>query len=194
MTGTLTGAGPIVRHRYPDGHLGWLVTDFKLGRAILSDPRFSQRPLRYAIDDGGFQAALSGPESAGDLLRIDPPDHTRVRRLQTGYFTVRRVGEYRDKIEQIVAERLDAIEDHGAPADLVELYAYPVPSIAICDLLGVAAGDRWRFERPMAVVADFTGTTPEEKKEAMDGFYAYIADVIEQKRARPADDMLSMLI
>jgi cytochrome P450 len=194
MAATLSKADPIVRHTYPDGHLGWLVTDFKLGREVLADPRFSQRPLRFPVDDGGFQESLSGPESAGDLLRIDPPDHTRVRQLQTGYFTVKRVAEHRHTVERIVAECLDVIEEHGSPADLVELFSYPVPSMTICELLGVGADERWRFEHPMAVLADFTGTTGDDKKSAMVDFYAYVREVIEQKRAQPGDDLLSELV
>jgi cytochrome P450 len=194
MAATASKAEPIVRHTYPDGHLGWLVTDFKLGREILADPRFSQRPLRFPVDDGGFQESLSGPESAGDLLRIDPPDHTRVRQMQTGYFTVKRVAEHREMVERIVAECLDAMEEHGQPADLVDLFSYPVPSMTVCELLGVGAEDRWRFEHPMAVLADFGRTTPEDKKSAMVDFYAYIREVIEEKRARPGDDLLSELV
>jgi cytochrome P450 len=114
--------------------------------------------------------------------------------MQTGYFTVKRIAEHRDMVERIVGECLDAIEAHGAPADLVELFSYPVPSMTICELLGVGAEDRWRFEHPMAVLADFTGTTPADKKAAMVDFYAYIREVIEEKRAHPGDDLLSELI
>lgn len=187
---------PLQRHRFPDGHLGWLVTGYAAGRAILGDPRFSQRPLRAVggIDDGGFQAALSGPESAGDLLRIDPPDHTRLRRLQTGYLTIRRVAEGRDAIEAVVDACLDEMEEAGPPVEFVETFAYPVPSLVLCDLLGVARGDRGRFEHPTGVLVDYAGTSPEQKKLAMDEFYAYIRGVIEQKRAKPGDDMLSELI
>lgn len=194
MPETLSSAGGIRRLHYPDGHLGWLVTDFRLGRQILIDPRFSQRPLRYPFDDGGFQEALSGPESVGDLLRIDPPHHTRVRRLQTGYFTVKRVAEHREKIAEVVNLCLDAIEEHGAPADFVELFAHPVPSMVICDLLGVPREDRSRFELPNAVVTAFTETTPAQKKAAMAQFYAYLREVIEGKRAGSGEDLLTQLV
>jgi cytochrome P450 len=194
MPETVSSAPGIDRLRYPDEHLGWLVTDFGLGRKILRDPRFSQRPLRFAIDDGGFQGALSGPESAGDLLRIDPPQHTRVRRLQARYFTVKCVAEHREKIEEVVNLCLDELEEHGSPADFVEMFAYPVPSMVICDVLGVPREDRGRFERPDAVVTAFTETTPAEKITAMAEFYAFIREVIEEKRARPGDDLLSELV
>jgi cytochrome P450 len=192
----LTGAKDraYCRHRYPDGHLGWFVTDHKLGRAILSDPRFSGRPLRSPLDDGGFQEALSGPESAGDLARIDPPDHTRVRRTQTAYFTVRRVSELRAKIEEVVDLGLDAMEAHGAPADFVELFSAPVPAMVICDVLGVPREDRVRFEEPTGIVASGTRTTPAEKRAAVDETYAYIREVIAEKRAKPSDDLLGELI
>src|SRR5438874_217800 len=100
---TDTSAQKFHRHQFTDGHLGWLTSDYATCRAIMGDARFVVHPLRpLGGDDGGFQEALSGPESAGDLLRIDPPQHTRVRRMLTSYFTVRRVGERRPVVERIV--------------------------------------------------------------------------------------------
>jgi cytochrome P450 len=194
VTETLSSPRPIFRHRHWDGVPGWYVTDYKLGRAILADPRFGTRPLRTPIDDGGFQEALSGPESAGDLLRIEPPDHTRVRQLQTGYFSVKRVSGHRSEIEEVVELCLDAMEAHGAPADYIELFAHPVPSMAVCDLLGVPREDRGRFEHPDKILVDYAGTTVAEKKQAMVEFYAFIREVIERKRAHPGDDLLSELV
>jgi len=117
-----------------------------------------------------------------------------VRRLQTAYFTVKAVGNERDKVERIVEERLDALERHGAPADFVSLFAYPVPSMAICDLLGVPREDRGRFEHPSDVISAFQATTPAEKTAAMDDFYAYTREVIAAKRVSPGTDLLTELV
>src|SRR5689334_8581129 len=101
VTPAADGIGP---HRFPDGHAGWMATGYDACRAVLGDPRFSQRPLRPlgGVDDRGYQEALAGPESAGDLLRNDAPQHTRVRQRVAGYFTVRRTAERRPAVERII--------------------------------------------------------------------------------------------
>jgi cytochrome P450 len=73
------------------------------------------------------------------------------------------------------------------------MFALPVPSMMICELLGVDHHESWRFERADRLVFDFTGTTPEEKLQVMREVYDWIWSVIEQKRAQPADDLLSEL-
>jgi cytochrome P450 len=172
------------------------VSAYSACRSILGDPRFTVQPLRplAGVDDGGSQAALSGPEMAGDLLRSDPPHHTRLRRLQTAYFTVRRVNEHREAVERIVADRMDAMEEAGAPVDFIEMFALPVPSMVICELLGVPHTERGRFEEADRVVFDFAGSTAEEKMQAMRDVYAYVWSVIERKRVDPGSDLLSDLV
>jgi len=183
------------RHRFADGHLGWITNDYAECKAIMGDPRFVVHPLRpLGGDDGGFQEALSGPESAGDLLRIDPPQHARVRRMLTSFFTVRRVGERRPTVERIVEERLRVMEEAGPPVDFVQAFALPVPSMVLCDLLGVPSEDRHRFEEPSERLEPCAGTTLEEKKEAVHDFYDYAWSVIEEKRARPGDDVISEVV
>jgi cytochrome P450 len=186
---------PLRRHQFSDGHVGWFTSKHSSCRAIMGDARFSVHPLRpLGGDDGGFQDALSGPESAGDLLRVDPPQHTRVRRLMTRYFTVRRVAALRPAIERIVEERLGAMEEAGPPVDFVRTFALPVPSMAICEVFGVPSGIRDRFEKPTEIAVDYQGTTPEEKKAAMREFYDFAWSIIEEKRARPGDDLLSEVL
>jgi len=137
---------------------------------------------------------MSGPESAGDLSRSDPPHHTRVRRAQTGHFTVKRVGEHRAKVKEVVDLCLDAMEVHGPPVDFVEMFATPVPSMVLCDLLGVPREDRAKFEEWTAILTVGTRTTAAEKKAANQEFYAYVREVAAEKRAHPSDDLLSELV
>jgi cytochrome P450 len=185
---------PLWRLRYPDGHIGWLALGHAACRQILGDARFSQQPIREPIDRGGFEEALAGPARAGDMLRNDPPQHTRLRRSQSRYFTVRRVDELREDVERIVAEHLDAMEAAGPPVDLVEMFALPIPSRALCRLLGVPETDRPQFEHPTEVIVAEDKTSPEDKRRAMGRFYDYIRGVIDQKRAQPTRDLLSELI
>ncbi|MEV7907944.1 cytochrome P450, partial [Streptomyces anulatus] len=127
---------PIRRMTYVDGHLGWLVTSHSGVRAVLADNRFSSRfDLQHpALPHIVKQREL--PLPAGFFLRMDPPEHTRFRRLLTGQFTVRRMKQLEPRIEKIVTERLDEMERQGPPADLVASFALPIPSLVICELLG----------------------------------------------------------
>lgn len=187
---------PLRRFRFADGHLGWYTTKHSVCRSIMADARFVLQPVHPlgGQDDGGAEEAFAGPESAGDLLRIDPPQHTRVRQSVTRYFTVRQMEQKRPMFEEVVADHLRAMEQAGSPLDLVETFALPVASISLCHLLGVPASERRRFETPSTVVTDPLGTTPEEKKQAMRDFYDFVWGVIQDKRARPGDDLLSQLV
>lgn len=186
---------PLRRFRFPDGDLGWFTTDHSTCKAIMGDSRFVLHPLRpIGGDDGGFQEVTSGPESVGDLLRIDPPEHTELRRKLTRYFTVRQVEAKRPTIERIVNEQLDAMEAAGPPVDFVHTFALPVASMTLCDLLGVSADVSENFERPSEIISDVLGATFAEKQAAMADFYEFAWSVITEKRARPGDDPLSDLI
>src|SRR5262249_51479126 len=183
------------RHRFTAGHVGWITSDYSTCKAIMGDSRFVIHPLRpLGGDDGGFQDALSGPESAGDLLRVDPPQHTRVRRMMTRYFTVRQVEELRPAIERAIEERLDAMEESGPPAEFVHMFALPVAYLTFCEIIGVSTSSREGFEKPLTTMLDFQGTTPEEKKAAMHEFYEFAWGVIQEKRAHPGDDLLSEVL
>ena len=133
---------PLTRLRYPDGHLGWLVTGHALARAVLIDPRFRVNPSRPPVGDPRenaliADAAQNDRSRVGVIMALDPPEHTRLRRLQAPHFTSRRASEHRVELERIVSDQLDVMEDLGPPADLVETFALPVASAVICDLLGI---------------------------------------------------------
>lgn len=190
----LAGERPVWRLRYADGAVGWLVFDRPRARIVLNDPRFSVLPAGFAIGDGGFGAATQAIENPGDLLRLDPPQHTRVRKALTAYFTVRAIAELRPAVEQIVAGRIAAMEAAAAPVDFVEEFARRVPSMTICSVLGVPHADAYRFEDPTHVLMSGAGTTLAEKQAALDQFYDYVRSVIAQKRAEPGADLVSELL
>jgi cytochrome P450 len=188
------GEQSLRRLRFADGHLGWFTTKYSTCRAIMGDRRFSQRPLRpLGGDDGGFAEALSGPESVGDLLRIDPPEHTSLRQKLARFFTVEQVQARRPAIERIVGERLDAMEEAGSPVDFASVFALPVPSMALCHFLGLPEDEREGFEGPTAILDETFETTLEEKKAAMADFYDFAWKAILDKRVNPGDDVLSHL-
>ncbi len=194
----LAERAPVSRLRFSDGRAGWLVTGYALGRTLLVDNRFRVDPVTLPHGDPETLAEIeriddSMPEGEGVLIRLHPPQHTKIRRAAAKYFTVRAVHEQQEAIERIVAGRLDAMEEAGRPVDLVTSFALPVSSFSICQLLGVSHEDRERFERPSAVLAD-PHIDLDEKRRALEAFYDYCRQVVAEKRASPRADILSDLI
>ncbi|WP_433414308.1 cytochrome P450 [Microtetraspora malaysiensis] len=189
--GALRNDAPLSRMRYPDGHLGWLVTSHALAREVLADARFSVRPeLRHVPVAGAPES--NQPAPPGVFTAMDPPRHTRYRHLLTGQFTVRRMRMLTDRIQDITAEHLDAMEQTGPGSDLVASFAQPIPAQVICELLGVPYAARARFQGH-ALDLFRLGATPEEMMAAYTAVHAFIGELVQDKRANPADDMLSGL-
>ncbi len=181
------------RLTYPDGHLGWLVTSFALAREILADNRFSRRrelqhiPRRFPLFND-----MKEPAPPGMFIHMDPPNHTRYRRLLTGQFTVRRMKQLEPRIAQIAAERLDAMDRYGSPVDLVREFALPIPSLVICELLGVPYADHERFQHDTHVMLALD-STPEDVLASLVSLYEYLHELVAAKRVGPGDDLLSGL-
>jgi cytochrome P450 len=187
---------PLRRILFSDGTLGWLVANYDLGRAVLADLRFSsslerRKALVRRPNVGDFRA--DAPAPPGFFIGMDPPDHTRLRRLLTGQFTVRRMKALEPRVERIVADHLDAMAQTGPPVDLVPAFALPIPSLVICELLGVPYADRERFQRDSSVILSLTATE-EAQGAAMASLNSFLAELVEQKHAEPADDILGGLV
>ena len=175
----------------PNKWPGWLATSYEDVRGLLADPRVSKdfTRVRGLFPPGtglAFQSAL-----IDNMLTTDPPDHTRLRRLVTKAFTVRAVDQLRPRIEQAADELLDAIQ-LGSAIDLLDAYALPLPITVICELLGVPTTDQRDF-RSWSMTF-FTMSAPEEVAEANRWLTAYLTGLIAEKKANPADDLLSELI
>lgn len=187
---------PLRRLTFADGHMGWLVTSHRLAKAVLADARFSaraelQRPeIRLREIE---EPREPEPARPGFFIRMDPPDHTRYRRLLTGQFTVRRMNQLQSRIEKIVADHLAAMEKAGPPVDLVEAFARPVPSLVICELLGVPDADREEFQR-LTAVALSREIDVAEARAIQESLQNFLKRLVRHKRADQADDLLSGLI
>ncbi|MFF3274225.1 cytochrome P450 [Streptomyces chrestomyceticus] len=185
--------GPISRYTFPGGKPGWLITGYDLARAVLADQRFSSRKelMRHhpTIDYGDIEVPPAPP---GEFLLMDDPEHRRYRKPLAGKFTVRRMRLLTERVEQVTADCLDAMEKTGPPADLVSAFAKPIPAVLICELLGVPYEDRDSFQ---AQVESFMGgeTTDEELIAAYTAVQNYLAELVAAKRANPTDDVLSEL-
>ncbi|PYC66968.1 cytochrome P450 [Micromonospora arborensis] len=180
---------PVSRVQLPYGEPGWLVTRHADVRTVLSDPRFSR-----AVAQGLDQPRLRRENMNDGIMGMDPPDHTRLRKLAMKAFTARRVERMRAEVHKIADGLLDAMVARGRPTDLVEHFARPLPVTVICGMLGVPIEDYPRFTRwteaftnNESALGDVVATVGPE----MD---AYIADLIGQRRLRPTDDLLGALV
>jgi len=183
---------PVSRLAMPDGSLGWLVTSYDLVRAVMSGPQFSStpesitNPLRLVAPEEKFNA------QPGMFISMDPPDHGRYRKLLTGQFTVRRMRSLEPRIHEMVVEHLDAMQAAGDSADLVDKFALPIPSLVICELLGVPYEERDEFQQGTSKMLD-TSLPFAETSAAAQGVRDYVGGLVARKRVEPGDDMISGL-
>jgi cytochrome P450 len=184
------------RLRFPDGHIGWLVSDYANARAVLADRRFDVGITRQASGQPGkyeaYDAAL-GPLRAGAMTQADPPAHTRLRRAVGERLSPSSVNARSDTVAQIVRDQLGVFEQAGSPADLCRHFASPVPSRVICDLLGVPAGDAHHFVEPTELLLS-RHATPDDVVESFSSFTEYVREVVDAKRAQPGEDLLSDIL
>lgn len=180
---------PVTRVRLPRGGHGWLVSTYAANRALLADPRLS----RAAAARPGAPSARGTALDQDALTTTDPPRHTRLRHAVQRAFTSARVAALTPVIGKIAGEAADAVAAAGRPADLVALFAKPIPMRVICSLLGLPAGDEDWFAGRAAVHLRATGARPEEIEAAGADLRAYLADVLATRRKSPGDDLVSGL-
>ena len=191
--------GPVHHVTLADGHDAWLIVDFDAARAALNDQRLSKdMHAALAASDAVVAEGLPGPAFARHMLVVDPPNHTRLRRLVAAAFSVRRIEGLRPRIEEMVDELLDAMAAKGPDAvvDLVASFAFPLPFTVICELLGVPEPDRARFGAAMTVLLSPTATDEEYQraKQASDVVVAMLEALVEAKQHEPDDALVSGLI
>jgi cytochrome P450 len=189
---------PVQKVRLADGHPAWLVLGYDAARQALGDPRISKDMLAALAADGDVVAeGLPGPEFSRHMLNVDPPDHTRLRRLVSRAFAPGRIAALEPAIRGIADSLLDELDvaGPGATVDLVEGYAYPLPFQVIGELLGIPAADRPRLHAWFQVLlTGWAGDPPPEAVEASDGIVAYLGELVEAKRHSPAEDLVSVLV
>ncbi|MFI7105949.1 cytochrome P450 [Nonomuraea sp. NPDC050227] len=174
----------------------WVVTRYADVREVLGDAD------RFRLARQGSARMPGAPElteeqlaelRAGNLLGQDPPEHTRLRRMLTPEFTIRRMKRLEPRIRDIVREHLDAMEAAGSPADLVSSFALPIPSLVICELLGVPYEDRADFQRRSGRMLDLS-LPVEQRVAASFESRAYMRELVTRMRTDPGEDLLGMLI
>ncbi|MDH6623193.1 cytochrome P450 [Streptomyces sp. LBL] len=190
----LRSSAPVTPVLTPEGVRVWLVTRYEDVRAALADPRLAKdwvahmTPEDFDINVDPVQAYLDQ-----HMLNLDPPDHTRLRRLVVRAFTPRRVASLRPRISGITGELLDAMVAGPDQTDLIEAFAFPLSVTVICELIGIPVDDRKSFRGWSETLLSARGTR-EEAREAAVAMHAYFTHLVVERRRSPADDLLSALI
>ena len=174
----------------------YLVTRHEDVKEVLADHEHfrNSRPPGFVLPGAPAVPEDAQAESrAGNLLGLDPPEHQRLRRMLTGEFTVRRMKRLEPRIVEIVEQQLDEMEGQDPPADLVAHFALPIPSLVICELLGVPYADREDFQRRSARQLDLSAPIPERLELQRQG-RDYMRTLVAAARREPGEDMLGMLV
>ncbi|MCX5379737.1 cytochrome P450 [Streptomyces sp. NBC_00091] len=181
---------PVIRVRLPSGDPAWLVTRHADVRRVLAEPCFSR--ARATRGEGPrINRTTTLPES---ILAADPPEHSRLRRLVAPALSGRRAEAMRGGIALLAGQLLDGMERRPRHADLVAHFTRPLPLTVICDLLGTPRLDGDQLDAWNDALRSVTALPDAEVIAAVDDMTGYLTDLVAAKRARPGDDMLSVLI
>ncbi len=187
----LRTARPLTRIALYDGRPAWLVTGHALARELLADPRLSTDRTR-----AGFPAVTPRFAAARDrkvaLLGVDDPEHRTQRRMMISSFTLKRATALRPRIQRIVDGLLDAMIAQGPPAELVSAFALPVPSMVICELLGVPYADHEFFEEQSRRL--LRGPSAADTQDAREHLETYLGALLDSKLKDPGDGLLDELV
>lgn len=167
----------------------WLVSGYAESQAVLADSARFSNDFRHLLGT----RERSDAEGIGGLGMTDPPDHTRLRRLLTPEFTVRRLARLDAEIDQIVAETLDAMAAEGPRVDLVPDFGFAIPFRVISELLGLSVADRRAFHQLGAARFDlsqggfgvFNAATQSRE---------FLIDAVRRQRAEPGDGLIGALV
>lgn len=173
----------------PNGMGTWVITDYTLGRKILSDPRFR----RDAVADS--QATKLSPSSPASeaIISVDGREHSRLRSFVARAFTEHRISKLEPFVEQLVGQLLDDLEAQGPPADFISRVAAPLPFGVLCHLLGVPVEDREIFGSWVNVLFRLDSDGTDNRKHSL-GLTRYMMKLVMKKRRNPGNDLISELV
>lgn len=180
---------PVFKTRFPDGQQGWLVTGYDEAVEALKEPRFIKD---FSKLYGGSMDGMS--VFTQNMLFSDPPDHRRLRGLAQKAFTPRVIDGMRGRIEEITEELLDAMEQKKE-INLIDDFAFPLPIIVICEILGVPSEDREKFRVwSNSLIEGSSGEPGVSVYQHMNDFIRYLGEWFNKTRHEPKDDLISKLI
>ncbi|MFL6125061.1 cytochrome P450 [Actinophytocola sp.] len=189
-----TEPGPMTRVTLRSGQEVWAASRHADVRAVLTDPAFSadRANPNFPVPFGRRVRQDQGLKPS--LIAMDAPEHGPARRLVLGEFTVKRLAALGSRVQEIVDEYLDAmLATESRTADLVPALSLPVPSLVICELLGVPYADHDFFQSRSRALISRT-TRPEEVRAASEDLRDYVDKLVTAKEADPPDDLLGRQI
>ncbi|MFI5591218.1 cytochrome P450 [Amycolatopsis sp. NPDC051758] len=174
----------------------WVIARYNEAREALNDPRLSKdgagliKIMNKHLTVDGKEPELSAMFTARHMIFLDPPDHTRLRRVLAKHFTRARIDQLKPRIEQMISELVDELP-LGRPVDLISGLAFPLPLYVICELIGVPERKRgllraWTY----ALMEDL----PDKAEAASRNMQTYLIELINSAHANPGDDLLSALV
>ncbi|MFE3932556.1 cytochrome P450, partial [Streptomyces goshikiensis] len=188
---------PVHRTRLPSGVEAWLVTRYADARQALADQRLSKNPAHHAEPaHAKGKTGIPGERKAElmtHLLNIDPPDHTRLRRLVSKAFTPRRVAEFTPRVQELTDHLIDGFAAKGE-ADLIHEFAFPLPIYAICEMLGVPREDQDDFRDWAGMMIRHGGGPRGGVARSVKQMRTYLGELIHRKRDDLGNDLISDLI
>lgn len=188
---------PVYRFTLPDGQTAWLITRYEDAQAVLKDDRFIKNPHTLLNQEqiNKMVPILEMDLLINHMLDSDPPDHARLRNLVHKAFTPKMIEKLRGRIQEITDTLLDAVQSKGK-MNLVDEFAFPLPIIVICEMLGIPAEYRDRFREWSDTLIESTNL-PEKMQQALptvQSFIKYLGHLIEERRKDPTEDLISALI
>ena len=193
---------PVYRTELTDGRGLWLVTGFEEVERVFADRRFV-KDIRHAMTEGELESLPPTSEAMRPFMKnvlfVDPPDHTRLRKLVQQAFTPKFVEQLRGRIQEIADGLLDDVEERVGgerEMDLIDDYAFPLPITVIAEMLGIPASDRGKFRRwsNTAIETDASPEYAEKLEVQMREFADYLRELFEKKRVEPGEDLITRLV
>ena len=189
--------GPVHEVTLADGHRAWLIVRHEEAKAALGHAGLSKDMHAALARDGSVVAeGLPGPAFARHMLSVDPPDHTRLRRLTSAAFSRPRIAALRPRVQAIAGGLLDDLEARGEAVDLVQGFAFPLPFTVISELLGVPEPDRDQLGTWFTTLLA-PSSAPEPPAEAVTAsanIVRYLTELLARKRAAPGEDLVTNLV
>lgn len=187
----LRKTGDVHQVLLPDASLAWLVTNPEVAARALADPRLA---LNRRNSRGGWSGFALPPALDANLLNLDAPDHTRLRRLVGPAFSRQRVAALRPGIRRAAEHLLDTLVATSGPTDLVTGYCNPLSVQVIADLMGVPEAGRTNLRAWTDTMLTSYPPDRDAIRQAVTELHGYVVDLIDIKQQQPGDDLLSALV
>ncbi|MEV5975409.1 cytochrome P450 [Streptomyces sp. NPDC052114] len=190
----LTAHGHVHHVEFPSGMRAWVVTGYDLAKQVFADPTISKElygPAGEVAQANARTVLRLDPPVNDHMLYRDPPHHTRLRKVAMKALSSAVVRDFTPRIQEIAETALDAMAAEDE-VDLLTTYAYPVSGSGICEIIGIDAADRTRFQGWLATQVSTADT--DVKYAAAADFEAYVYRLFDEREERAAEDLISELM